>query len=144
MDYGGTPTAATTAEKGGFLVRFVAYIIDAIILGVVQGILQGILGAIMGSSGQSLAGVISLLISIGYFVYFWSSSGATPGKMVMGLRVVGTDGSFPITPGKAFLRWVGYIISGIVIALGFLWIIWDPNKQGWHDKIAGTYVVKSR
>jgi uncharacterized RDD family membrane protein YckC len=135
MDYGGTPIAATT-EKAGFLVRVVAYIIDFIILGVVQGILQVILG-------QSAAGGISTLISIAYFVYFWTSTGATPGDQVMGLRVVSTDGS-PISYGKAFIRWIGYIISIIPIGLGFLWVIWDANKQGWHDKIAGTYVVKTR
>ena len=47
-----------------------------------------------------------------------------------------------MTFGLAFLRWVGYILSGIFLYLGFLWIAWDGRKQGWHDKIAGTVVVR--
>lgn len=60
----------------------------------------------------------------------------------MGLRVVSTDGQ-PMTMGKAFIRYIGYIISAIVFYLGFIWIAIDKDKQGWHDKIANTYVIKS-
>ena len=49
-----------------------------------------------------------------------------------------------IDMGTALLRYVGYIVSAIPLALGFLWIIWDPEKQGWHDKIAKTRVIRSR
>ncbi len=45
--------------------------------------------------------------------------------------------------GKTVMRLIGYFVSSIVIWLGFLWILFDANKQGWHDKIAGTYVVKA-
>jgi uncharacterized RDD family membrane protein YckC len=61
--------------------------------------------------------------------------------MLIGIKVVSTDGS-PITIGKAVLRYIGYIVSSLIFCLGFLWVIWDADKQGWHDKIAGTYVVK--
>ncbi len=62
--------------------------------------------------------------------------------MIMGIKVVSVDGG-PVSVGKAFVRWIGYFVSAIVFCLGFLWIIWDKEKQGWHDKIAGTYVVKT-
>ena len=138
----------------GFLIRLVAYIIDAIILAIGQGILMAIFGlsSFMTQSGggsqvsigalQIIGFILILVWDIGYFVYFWSSSGQTPGKMIMGIKVVSVDGG-PVSVGKAIVRLIGYAISGIVIYLGFLWIIWDKGKQGWHDKIAGTYVVKT-
>jgi uncharacterized RDD family membrane protein YckC len=140
MSYGG----AASMEKAGFLVRLVAWIIDIVILAIVQAVLNFILVAVLGDAGTAIAGVLNFIISIAYFVYFWSSTGATPGHQVMGLRVVGTDGTFPITIGKAIVRYVGYVISIAVIFIGLLWVIWDGQKQGWHDKIAGTYVVRSR
>lgn len=138
----------------GFLIRLVAYIIDAIILAIGQGILMAIFGlsSFMTQSGggsqvsigalQIIGFILILVWDIGYFVYFWSSSGQTPGKMIMGIKVVSVDGG-PVSVGKAIVRLIGYAISGIVIYLGFLWIIWDKEKQGWHDKIASTYVVKT-
>ncbi len=74
-----------------------------------------------------------------YFTYFHGLTGQTPGKMLFRIRVVCQDGT-PVTPGIAFLRWVGYHFSSIFL-LGFLWVAVDPRKQGWHDKIAGTVVV---
>ena len=83
---------------------------------------------------------MSTIISIAYYVYFWTSTGQTPGHQVLHLRVVRTDGS-PIDIGTAIIRYVGYVISIIPLGLGFMWAGWDSQKQGWHDKLAGTYVV---
>jgi len=68
--------------------------------------------------------------------------GATIGKQIMKLKVIGTDGRMPIGYGNAFIRLIGKMISSIVIFLGYIWIIFDKEKQGWHDKIANTFVVK--
>lgn len=140
-------------EKVGFFPRLVAYIIDDII--VLVGIV--IVSAIFGLSGYATGQVtteaafgvlngigliIALVWTFGYFIFFWSTRGQTPGKMIMGIKIVSTDGG-PVTVGKAILRLIGYAVSGIVIYLGFLWVIWDKDKQGWHDKIARTYVVKA-
>ena len=78
-----------------------------------------------------------------YFTLFHGFGGQTPGKKLLGLRVVQSSGK-PMTPGLAFLRWVGYIISQIPLCLGFIWIAFDGRKQGWHDKIAATCVIKTR
>jgi uncharacterized RDD family membrane protein YckC len=137
-------------EKAGFLVRLVAYIIDAIILAIVDGIIQAIFvapsmrpDASGGAAALAVIGYILVLVwTFGYLIYFWTTSGQTIGKKVMGLKVIAVDGG-ELTIGKAIVRVIGYAISAIVIYLGFLWVIWDPNKQGWHDKIAGTYVVKA-
>ncbi len=60
---------------------------------------------------------------------------------MLGLRVIKTDGS-PITVGTAILRYIGYIINTVIILMGWIWIIFDAQHQGWHDKLAGTVVVK--
>ena len=85
---------------------------------------------------------LGLILSVIYFVGYWAKSGQTIGKTMMGIRIVGADGS-AISWGKALLRYVGYIISGLVLSLGFLWLAFDRKRQGWHDKIAGTYVLQA-
>ncbi len=139
-----TSMAAVGAERyAGFGVRLVAYIIDAIIVAVVVAVLRALGQAIGSDLLATLGSGVGSLIGIIYYVYFWGSSGQTPGKRIMGLRVIGRDGGTGgIGYGAAFLRWIGYIISAVVIFIGFLWIIWDPERQGWHDKIAGTHVIR--
>ena len=131
--------AVTTlgGETAGFGPRFVAMLIDVVILFVAQMIIRILLGAVLGS----LAG---LVIGLGYMLYFWTSSGATPGKMAMGLKVVSAETGALLDPGTALLRYVGYIVSGIPLWLGFLWVLWDPEKEAWHDKIAKTRVIKAK
>jgi uncharacterized RDD family membrane protein YckC len=84
--------------------------------------------------------LIALFLDMVYFTWFHGSVGQTPGKMLLGLRVVQATGE-PMTFGHAFLRWTGYLISKLAVYLGFIWIAFDRRKQGWHDKIAGTVVV---
>ena len=140
-------------EKMGFFPRLVAYIIDDIIVVVGIWIVFAIFGLSGYAAGQvtteaaftvlnGIGLIIALVWAFGYFIFFWSTRGQTPGKMIMGIKIVPTGGG-PVTVGKAILRLIGYAVSAIVIYLGFLWVIWDKDKQGWHDKIAGTYVVKA-
>ncbi len=132
-------------EPAGFLTRLVAYIIDGIIVGIIVGIFGGIAMALDPEQGgvYIILYVIGVIIGLLYYAILWSSSGQSLGKRVVGVKVVTNDGT---PPGffRALLRvLIGYPISGIIIYLGFLWIIWDANKQGWHDKIFGTYVIKA-
>jgi uncharacterized RDD family membrane protein YckC len=135
------PTPTPAAEKAGFWIRVVAYLIDGIILLIVETIINL---ALRGNSSAQLG--INLLLGAVYFIYFWSSSspfpGQTLGMKVLNLRVVRTDGS-SLDFVQGLIRYVGIIISSIPLGLGLLWVAWDPNKQGWHDKMAGTYVVKA-
>lgn len=119
----------------GFWRRFVAWIIDGIILGAVSGMLIAIIGT---QQTANLLGFIGFIYAIG----FWTWRGQTPGKMAMGVKIIKTDGS-PIDIGRALLRYLGYLVSAIIICIGYLMIAWDSKKQGLHDKIAGTYVVKT-
>ena len=82
---------------------------------------------------------ISLLL--GYLIGLWTWRGTTIGNIVFGLKIVRTDGQ-PVTLGVAIVRALASLLSLAVMGLGFFWIIWDPEKQAWHDKIAGTLVVR--
>ena len=125
-------------EKAGAGARFVSYIIDWIIVNIIGSALIFIF--MVSDVENIVAAFIGLPVSIGYFTYFFGS-GQTLGMKVVNIKLCGTDETYPVGYGKGFLRWIGMIISSLVIGLGFLWILIDKNKQGWHDKIAGTYVV---
>ena len=84
---------------------------------------------------------MAALLHMLYFTYFHGTNGQTPGKMILGLQVVQSTGE-EMTLGIAFLRWVGYFASTVLFYIGFLWIAVDGKKQGWHDKIAGTLVIR--
>jgi uncharacterized RDD family membrane protein YckC len=153
----------TGRRHGGFWRRSFAFLIDEVILYFVSLILFLIgllalgmkgdtMGRILASSedmthGMGVFGLLylaaSLLAGMTYFTWFHGIGGRTPGKILLGLRVIQASGD-PMTPGVAFLRWVGYLISGPVFCLGFLWIAFDGRKQGWHDKIAATLVIRER
>ena len=87
-----------------------------------------------------LGDVLVVLVTVVYFAIFWVWRGQTPGKMVMEIKVVRPDGS-NVTPLIALLRYLGYIVSAALLSIGFIWIAFDKQKQGFHDKIAGTFVV---
>ena|SRR6266581_638360 len=134
------PAATTMADKAGWWTRFFAIFIDGIGLGFVSGILTGVIygGDQTASSGlQTLLGVI-------YFTYFWSAmgKGQTLGMRLLKIKVVKTDGSQLDLVG-AFIRYIGLVISIAVVFIGVIWAAFDSQKQGWHDKIAKTYVVKA-
>jgi uncharacterized RDD family membrane protein YckC len=98
-------------------------------------VLVGILGAIVGGPP------LGFLVALAYFSGMWAWRGTTVGGIVLKLQVVRTDGQ-PLTFLAALVRGLAAAFSVVVFFLGFLWIAWDPDKQGWHDKIAGTVVVR--
>jgi uncharacterized RDD family membrane protein YckC len=151
----------TTYQFAGFWRRFVAYMIDGFIIGIIFILLMMVAGfaylagAMSGHGGAILAKItdpekmasltlwmwaFSIFINIAYFTYFHGSTGRTPGKTLLGLQVVSADGT-SISYGIAFLRSVGYLVSSLVFCLGYIWVAFDKQKQGWHDKIAGTVVI---
>ncbi len=125
-------------ELAGVGSRFVSYLVDSIIVAVIGYALTFVLVAIgVDYMSASFMGVPCGLV---YYTYFFGS-GQTPGMKVMNIKLIRTDGDPVIGYGKGFLRWIGMLISALVLCLGYLWILIDKNKQGWHDKIAGVYVV---
>lgn len=149
-----TDTAAATTTYGGFWIRVIAFILDAIILGVITSALSPVVGSPVVDShtvttggtqisfNYSSGGALSSLLGLLYFVGFWALRGQTPGMIPFRLRVVrASDGTRPDWV-VALLRYVGLIISFVVIFIGVIWVAFDSRKQGWMDKIAGTLVVR--
>jgi uncharacterized RDD family membrane protein YckC len=124
--------------RAGFWRRFVGALIDGIVVGIASGILRGILG---NGAGTGLGVVVSIV----YFTAFIGSErGQTLGQMALGIRVIGLDSGGSIGYGRAFLRWLVSIVSAIVILIGYLWMLWDKERQCWHDKAANDVVVPVR
>jgi len=132
---------AVSGAKAGFWIRFVAIFIDGIIVGIVNSALAAILS--LNTNGRS---GLQLILGLLYYVYFWSSNSPWPGQTIgsklLNIRVIRTDGS-DLTISQALIRYVGFVISVICLLIGLIWAAFDPNKQGWHDKIADTYVIKT-
>jgi uncharacterized RDD family membrane protein YckC len=132
------PTAdwgRASGPRAGFWQRFGAAFLDGFIVGAVNEILDVALH-------RAVASVISLLLTIGYYVYFEGGPrGAALGKQFMGIRVIDAHTGLPIGYARAFVRWFTHIISFLCLLLGYLWFFWDPEKQCWHDKFAGDFVV---
>jgi uncharacterized RDD family membrane protein YckC len=114
--------------------RFVAALID----GAMLAALSFVLGGILKGAGSALAQAAGL----GYYIYLEGSpSGQTIGKKVMNIRVIRFADGLPLGYGAAAIRYLGRIVSVIACGLGYLWMLWDPEKQTWHDKFAGSVVV---
>lgn len=122
-------------ELGDVGTRFVAIFIDGFILGLITSLLFG--------AGGEAGGGIGLVIGVLYNWFFWTrQNGQTPGKRMMGLRVVKADGS-QLNDVDAFIRALGYYVSGMFFALGYIWALFDDQSRTWHDIMAGTRVVKA-
>jgi uncharacterized RDD family membrane protein YckC len=152
-----TPAAGSTdVAYAGFGIRLGAYLIDLVILFVINVI--AIFGVILltrmlvqpefaQETGLTVSRYVGALIGLVYFIYFWGRQGATPGKKVLKLRVRRRDtvsGDAGIGDGKAFLRLIGYAISGFLFFLPFLMILANRERRGLHDFLADTVVVRER
>jgi uncharacterized RDD family membrane protein YckC len=125
----------SSGPRAGFWRRFAAGLIDWVILVVVEVILRAALKSTAGS-------IVSLIVTIAYFTLFVGSArGQSPGMSALGIRVISFDGSGAIGYGRAFIRWIGAYVSAVPIFLGFFWMLWDKEKQCWHDKFASDVVV---
>jgi uncharacterized RDD family membrane protein YckC len=124
-----------SGPRAGFWRRFVAFFVDSMIL--LAGFL--VLYAILD---PAIAYVIYILATFIYFAAMeGGASGQTLGKKLLGIRVIDFRAGGPIGFGRGLLRQIGRILSGFVLYLGYLWMLWDSEKQTWHDKIATTVVV---
>jgi uncharacterized RDD family membrane protein YckC len=153
--------AARTVAYGGFWIRFVAWMIDAIILAIISSVLQlafagslvrtipvqpgvspsaAVLGRFMGTAG--LLYLLSVAIAACYEGLFVAKLGATPGKMVLSLKVFRPDGS-PVAMGRAFGRYFAKLLSGFTLLIGYIIAGFDSQKRALHDMICDTRVVRT-
>jgi uncharacterized RDD family membrane protein YckC len=140
---GGGAMAAPAGNLASPGLRIVGGLIDVVILIVVNGIIGTIL-----KDARWLAVIIDIVVDVAYFGYFWSSRGASVGMMPFGFKVRDmATGQYP-TMQKAAVRGIIWTIEYaltlcIIGAVGWLWMLWDPQKQAIHDKVAGTIVTTS-
>lgn len=144
-----SPATRAEIRYGGFGVRLVAFLIDAVALGILTTALLPItgVGSVVDVRANRIevdyaANALSTLVGLVYFVAFWALRGQTVGMMPFNLRVASADTGERIDLVRAFLRYVGMIISIIPLFLGLIWAAFNARKQGWHDKIANTVVVR--
>jgi len=134
-------------KYAGFWIRFLAQLIDGIILGVLGYLLFGSSASSVSTGADGMMSVnVSFtnwqtLVPVLYIILFWIWKGATPGKMALGLRIVQENGE-KLGWGRAIGRYFAYFVSAFALCIGFLWIGFDSKKQGWHDKLAKTVVIK--
>lgn len=136
-------------QYAGFWIRVVASLVDGIIFAIIT---LPLLVAIYGwdyfdpdISGW-IAGPADVMINWVFpavvVILFWIWKQATPGKMVFSARIVDAKTGGKPSTGQYIGRYFGYILSTIPLCLGYIWVAFDARKQGWHDKLAGTVVVR--
>lgn len=152
-------------EYVGFWPRFVAQVVDTlwltpliwIVVGMFQNASPDVMDKLLSNPAALTTADIASTVTITpaefliegvlpavLIIIFWIWRGATPGKMLLHARIV--DASTGGTPTKQqfVIRYVGYIVCFASLGVGFLWVGWDPRKQGWHDKLANTVVVRPK
>ena len=133
---------ASSSKYVGFGRRFLAFNIDLLLINLITLLiilpLSFSVGFAVGASGAPksslswlniLSGLIGLSTAVGYYVLFWTKqSGQTLGNRLLALRVIKEDGS-ELDVGTSVIRYIGYVLSGVILGLGYLWVIFDSKKQ---------------
>ena len=144
------PAADATPSRvryAGFWIRVGAHIVDAIIIFAVSlpiaFLLFGTAQPPAEPTPETLMVDLMMWAAIAIAVIlFWRLRGATPGKMLCGIRIVDAASLKPLSTGQCIGRYFAYIVSALPLLLGYLWVAIDGRKQGFHDKLAGTVVVR--
>lgn len=138
-------------EYAGFWIRVAATLIDTVLLMLITvPLLTYTSGwnSFFDSARGLVAGVADFLISYIVpavaIVVLWMHRQATPGKMIVSAKIVDAKTGGPLTAGQSIGRYLGYFVSTIPFGLGLIWVAFDQKKQGWHDKLAGTVVIRTR
>ena len=152
---GSPPTAGAgggAPEYVGFWARVGAALLDTIwVMLLVTPLLLLVFGSGYFTVEHALSGSADLretLISYGIpavaVIAFWRGKLATPGKMAIGAQIVDARTLGKPSLGQLVIRYVGYFVSTIPLCLGLIWVAFDRRKQGWHDKLANTVVIRVR
>ena len=136
-------------EYAGFWIRLWATVIDSFLFMLITyPILILIYGKQLLISDKVILGkadfIISYVLPFIVTVLFWVYKQATLGKMAIDSKIVDSKTGKPVSTARLVGRYFAYLISGIPVGLGFLWIAFDNKKQGWHDKLCGTVVIRQR
>lgn len=129
-------------KYAGFWIRLGAIFVDGIVLNIIQFPLRFVVNS-STISGILMLALLGQVIAICYYTYFNGKDGQTPGKKACGLRVVRPDGS-PISYGRAFGRYFGYMLSSLTLSIGYIMAAFDEEKRALHDRVCDTRVIRIR
>lgn len=144
-----TPLDTSELEYAGFWIRVWASVIDSILVCIIiLPALTAVYGKAYWSSDSFIQGPIDFLLTwvapAIAVVLFWISRQATPGKMAVGASIVDAQTGGKPSRGQLLGRYAGYYVAMVPMLMGIIWVAFDPRKQGWHDKLAGTVVVRKK
>ena len=137
----------------GFWPRVGAAILDGLVLSVPLAIIGAIIGAGQVNAGVSYGyspgtsaalNLFNTAVGVAYYAILEGTRGQTLGKMALGIKVVDADTSGFIGVPRGIGRYFARILSAIVFGLGYLWMLWDPRKQCWHDKLVRSVVIRTQ
>ncbi len=155
------PPETVSTQYAGFISRSTAFVIDLLLITLVTFLATTVISVIaqffdLGLTQITLddqttltplqalvtlaAGLLQMFLGLVYFLFFWVLVGFTPGMGLLGIRVIRCDQQ-RLGLGRAIVRYIGYWVALIFLGLGFIWILFDRRRQGWHDKLAGTCVI---
>ena len=164
MQYAAPQYQGPQPTYAGFWIRLVARLIDGLILGIPFGIVFGVFAVAGGvfannastssqdtqnAAAAAFGGVflllylLALVVQVGYWIYFWGSSGSTLGMRLLHLKIVDANTGGPIGYGRATARFLMSIVNTWACYIGWIWVAFDPRKQGRHDKVANSVVLQS-
>jgi uncharacterized RDD family membrane protein YckC len=136
-------------EYVGFWARVGASIIDSLLIGLlIWPVVTAVYGTDYWMDERFIKGPVDFLLSWVFpavaVILFWVAKQATPGKMAISARIVdAVTGEKPNT-GQLIIRYLGYYVAMLPVFIGIIWVAFDRRKQGWHDKLAGTVVVRPK
>lgn len=134
-------------QYAGFWVRAVAALVDTVLLmAVTIPLLLLVFGSGFWSGEEALNGTWNVLLNYVFpalvVILFWVFKSATPGKLLFNLAIIDAKTGGKPSVGQLIGRYFAYYLAILPLLLGFIWVAWDKRKQGWHDKLAGTVVIK--
>jgi len=133
----------TYHEYAGFWIRVVASIIDTICIVLIT--IPFVMPFINSEQMPVFLAILAnYILPVAFIIGFWKYKAATPGKLLLGLKIVSLKDDEEMTTAQMIIRYIGYIPSALIFLLGYIWVAFDGKKQGLHDKLAGTTVIKTR
>jgi uncharacterized RDD family membrane protein YckC len=127
---------ATTLPRAGFWIRIIALVIDVVLVAILAKFINELFPHSFRGPGPGMFVLVAV-----YGAVMWKLKGTTIGGIIFGLKVVRADGR-ELDWATAIVRALGCFVSLVIVGFGFIWIAIDDDKQSWHDKIAGTLVVR--
>lgn len=152
-EHGALDNSNQNYRYAGFWIRLVATIIDTVLLLILMIPIAFAVIAMTGTvnleglealDSSPIGILLNYILPIVVVIAFWYYASATPGKMMLGLKIVDADTGDKLSLKHCILRYLGYFISTLALFIGYLWIAFDARKQAWHDKIGNTLVVHKK